>query len=196
MASADWTAVVLTGGTSSRLGGTDKTAVDLVDGRTSLDLILEALPDGVPAVVVGPAVPTDRATVFCREEPPLGGPVAALAAAMLLVRTPTVVLLAGDQPFAAQVAAMLAEEFDPAASDALVPLDVDGRRQPLCAAYSAVALRSAIEELGEVDGVSVRTLLERLRVAERPLTSDDAAHLLDIDTAEDLAAARRLARGH
>lgn len=195
MGAANWTAVVLTGGTSSRFGGSDKTAADVSAGRTSVDLILDELPSDVPVVVAGPAAHTNRPAVFCREHPPHGGPVAGLAAALARVSTPVIVLLAGDQPFAGRLAEVLASEFDPATSDALVPIDDSGRRQSLCAAYGVDAVRGGIERLGSVEGVSMRELLGHLNVVERPLSRGDLDSFVDIDTPDDLAAARRRAEG-
>ncbi|MFB9955140.1 ATP-binding cassette domain-containing protein [Cellulomonas denverensis] len=45
-------AVVLTGGTARRLGGVDKTGLD-IGGRAILDRLLHGLPAGMPVVVVG-----------------------------------------------------------------------------------------------------------------------------------------------
>ncbi|RKN46279.1 molybdenum cofactor guanylyltransferase [Micromonospora endolithica] len=120
-----YAAVVLAGGTARRMGGTDKPARP-VAGRPMRDRVLDAVPDADPRILVGPPVrPCDRTTagpdqpsagsdqqsvggstdalagvLVTREEPPGGGPVAALAAGLaLLPATSTVVaLLAADLP--------------------------------------------------------------------------------------------------
>ncbi|MFI6941467.1 DUF6457 domain-containing protein [Streptomyces sp. NPDC050418] len=72
-------AVVLAGGAGRRLGGVDKPAVQ-VGGRALLDRVLAACADARTTVVVAPPRPTVRPVVWTREEPPGGGPLAALAA--------------------------------------------------------------------------------------------------------------------
>ena len=72
--------VVLAGGESRRFGS-DKLAADL-DGRTLLDATLASVPAGLPVVVVGPARPVRRDVRFVREDPPGGGPAAALVAGL------------------------------------------------------------------------------------------------------------------
>jgi molybdopterin-guanine dinucleotide biosynthesis protein A len=71
--------------------------------------------------------------------------------------------------------------------DAVVPVDPEGNRQPLCAAYRTEALRSALAALGLLAGLPVRSLLRELDVMEWPVP---AAALADVDTAEQLTVAR------
>ncbi|MFC8502427.1 molybdenum cofactor guanylyltransferase [Pedococcus sp. NPDC057267] len=100
------TAVVLCGGTGRRFGG-DKTRADL-GGATVLDRLLDGLPGGWPVLCVGERRPTTREVTWLREDPPGGGPVAALAAALPHVTTPVLVALGGDMPYAAPAAPALA----------------------------------------------------------------------------------------
>lgn len=78
-------AIVLAGGTGRRMGGASKPDV-IVAGRRMLDHVLDELAaQKVPAVVVGPPdldVPLDSPTgvTLVREDPPLGGPAAGIAA--------------------------------------------------------------------------------------------------------------------
>ncbi|APU14361.1 MULTISPECIES: NTP transferase domain-containing protein [Actinoalloteichus] len=74
-------AVVLAGGGGRRLGGVHKPALT-AGGRTLLDRVLHALRGVRPVVVVGPTISTEVEVHWTREEPPLGGPVAALAAGL------------------------------------------------------------------------------------------------------------------
>ncbi|MDF4251785.1 DUF6457 domain-containing protein [Streptomyces sp. WMMB303] len=76
-----YTALVLAGGGARRLGGADKPAVT-VGGRTLLDRVLAACGDATATVVVGPRRPTCRPVLWAREEPPGGGPLAALQAGL------------------------------------------------------------------------------------------------------------------
>jgi hypothetical protein len=54
-------------------------------------------------------------------------------------------------------------------------------------------LRRAFRDLGQVQGISMRTLLSRLDVVELPAEWLPPDALVDIDTATDLVAARSLA---
>lgn len=199
---SEWAALVLTGGTSRRLGR-DKSVVT-VAGVTLLDRILETIPGDVPVVVVGPSPQRpSRPVRVTREIPPGGGPVAGIAAGLRLVDTPVVAVIAADMPFAGGFAARLARDLADAIAgrvvgpgssqpvpDALIPVDLEGQRQALCAAYRTSALKSAMTTQGDPAGRSVRSLLGALRVADVPAPADPGL-LLDVDTASDLSAARR-----
>lgn len=183
-----WTAVILTGGRSSRLGS-DK-AASAVGGRPLLQRVASAIPADVELVVCGPLPPFDLGRPFAllREDPPGGGPVAGVAAALPQVTTDVVVLLATDLPFLGSLPADLVQRLGD--GEALVAVDATGREQPLLAAYRTDALRRAVDDLGEVSGASMRRLLGGLRVDRyRPgaATVDPA---LDVDTPADLARAR------
>ncbi|MEU4744233.1 NTP transferase domain-containing protein, partial [Actinosynnema sp. NPDC023658] len=52
-AGPSWAAVVLAGGRGSRLGGVDKASL-VVDGRTLLDHVLDAVAAARQVIVVGP----------------------------------------------------------------------------------------------------------------------------------------------
>lgn len=91
-------AVILAGGAARRLAGADKPGL-LVGGVSLLDRVLGAVAGAGRIVVAGPTRPTRREVVWVREDPPGGGPVAGLAAALPRVRADVVVLLAADLPF-------------------------------------------------------------------------------------------------
>lgn len=186
--------VVLAGGTSARLGGGDKTALD-VGGRTILLGLLGGLP-AVPTVVVAPppASPPPAALAhvrWTREDPPGGGPAAGLAAgvAALPDGIDVVVALAGDQPFAATAVPRLvaALRADPAAG-AVLGVDADGRAQPLLAAYRATALARVLPHVRPGD--SMRTAVAEIT---RSFLSLVPAEHLDVDNSDDLALAREIA---
>ncbi|MEW2222699.1 DUF6457 domain-containing protein [Streptomyces sp. NPDC006990] len=63
------------------MDGADKPAVT-VGGRPLLDRVLAACGDAAATVVVGPRRPTCRPVLWAREEPPGGGPLAALQAGL------------------------------------------------------------------------------------------------------------------
>jgi molybdopterin-guanine dinucleotide biosynthesis protein A len=178
------TAVVLCGGAGRRFGG-DKTRADLA-GSPVLDHVLDGLPSDWPVVCVGEPRQTERPVRWCREDPPGGGPVAAIAAALPHVVSPVVVVLGGDMPYAAGPAPSLAHQLDEAPElEAVLGRDGDGRLQPLLAAYRTEALRAAVPQ--PAAGTPLMRLLDSLRTLVVALP-DGAA--LDVDTTEDLDRAR------
>lgn len=78
--------VVLTGGRGTRLGGRDKASLPF-DGVTALQRALTTI-GTVPTVVVGPHAPSASHIVVTREDPPLGGPAAGVAAAVAVLTGP------------------------------------------------------------------------------------------------------------
>src|SRR4051794_17332844 len=72
-----YAAVVLAGGRAARLGGQAKPQL-AVGGRPMLATVLAAVADAEPRVVVGPPQPVPGGVLVVREEPPRGGPGAAL----------------------------------------------------------------------------------------------------------------------
>ncbi|MCM9080699.1 MULTISPECIES: NTP transferase domain-containing protein [Streptomyces] len=187
-------AIVLAGGAARRLGGADKPALS-VGGRTLLDRVLDACPDARTTVVVGGRRATTRPVHWTREDPPGGGPVAALDAGLRRTTAELVLVLSADLPFLDRetVGALL----DAPGADGAMLRDADGRDQPLVAAYRAEPLRREIAllaaEHGTLTGLPLRALtaeLDLARVSSRPLAS------FDCDTWDDLAAARARIREH
>ena len=95
----DYAAVILAGGTAVRMDGVDKAGVEYA-GRTLLEHALAAVAGAVEVVVVGEPVPTSRPVTFVMEDPPRGGPAAAVLAGRdaLLAAPPYVAVLAVDMP--------------------------------------------------------------------------------------------------
>lgn len=185
-------AVVLTGGSGRRMDDPDKTS-RTVGGRRLVDLVLTACTGAGQLVVVGPETPLERSVVWTREQPPGGGPVAALRAGLAAVRADQVALLAGDLPFLTSYDIDLLRRLavPPAAGAVLV--DDAGREQWLAGVWRSQPLREA---LTEYEGSSMRGLLGPLR--PRPLavhTSTRPSPWLDCDTPEQLTHAERLAAG-
>jgi molybdopterin-guanine dinucleotide biosynthesis protein A len=174
-------AIVLAGGGAVRLGGADKAGIE-GGGRTLLEHALDALVDVDDVVVVGPEVRTDRPVTFRREDPPGGGPAAAVVAGLTgFVRLPArVVVLAVDMPW---VRSATVRRLRAAAEghDGAVLLDDDGRRQPLCGVYDTALLRAA--GAGDVHGMPVRELVRTLDVVTVAAAGEEAR---DIDTWADV----------
>jgi molybdopterin-guanine dinucleotide biosynthesis protein A len=118
-------AVIVAGGQGRRLGGRDKPAL-VVHGRALLDRALDAV-SGVPVVVVGPRRTLPAGVVGAAEDPPGGGPAAAVAAGFAalpeLPADAIVAVLAADLPgidastLARLCAALLAGSGDPDSAD-------------------------------------------------------------------------------
>jgi molybdopterin-guanine dinucleotide biosynthesis protein A len=183
-----WTAVVLTGGGSTRLGR-DKATV-LIGEHTALAHVLVGIPADVPVVVVGPDPATvGRAVTVCREDPPGGGPAAGLQAALAHISTRVAGVLATDMPFAGPVLERLVREL-PEGADGLLAVDATGRRQYLCAVYRTDVLRAVLS--GDVHNQAMHHVLQPLTLVEQVI--EDGDMLLDIDTPEDLHRAEERVR--
>jgi molybdopterin-guanine dinucleotide biosynthesis protein A len=185
-------AVVLAGGQGRRLGGVSKPAL-AIGGRRLLDIAVDAVAAADRTIVVGTDLPTYRPVERVTESPAGGGPVAAIAAALTLLRSTTVVVLAADLPFItpAAVDALVAGRTDAVAA---IAVDQSGRDQPLLACYDAAALWDALPS--DPQGASMRLLLETLAAAgriERLTLGGDPPVTWDLDTAADLSRAQELA---
>ncbi|MFC5219184.1 NTP transferase domain-containing protein [Streptomyces coerulescens] len=189
-------AVVLAGGAARRLGGVDKPGVS-VGGRPLLDRVLAACADARTTVVVAGPRPTARPVTWAREDPPGGGPLAALGAGLRHTSAESVVVLSADLPFLdeATVLRLLAALRDGDADGALLT-DADGRDQPLVAAYRASALRRELDALAEqhdgLTGLPLRRLTGALDLTRVP----DPVASFDCDTWDDIATARARIREH
>jgi molybdopterin-guanine dinucleotide biosynthesis protein A len=186
-----YTAVVLAGGRAARLGGQAKPQLE-VGGRTILAAVLAAVAGADRRVVVGPPQPVPDGVVLLREQPPGGGPVAALRAGLAAVQTDVVVLLAGDLPF---LTADLIEELRRRLTgDGVLVVDDTGRDQLLLGAWRTTALRAATADASgptSLRKVFAPLAVRRLHPAVAPGTPPP---WLDCDTPADLARARQLVR--
>lgn len=176
-------ALLLTGGASRRMGR-DKALID-IDGEPLAARTARVLAEVCePVLEVGPG----RTALRCvTEEPPGGGPLAALVAgSAALPDDGPILVVACDVPrLDAAVLRFLAEH--PGAST-VVP-EVDGRLQVLCARYGPAARAAAPQVLAD-GGRSMVALLERTayEVLDEAAWSAvvDAEVFGDLDTPEDL----------
>ncbi|MEU0283357.1 NTP transferase domain-containing protein [Streptomyces sp. NPDC088147] len=190
-------AIVLAGGAAKRLGGADKPGVR-VGGRSLLDRVLAACEGAARTVVVGSRRPTVRPVRWAREDPPGGGPVAALDAGVRCAEADTVLVLSADLPFLGEpTVRRLIETLGGTGREGALLTDADGRDQPLVAAYRAEPLRRELAllatEYGSLPGLPLRLLVQELdlaRVDADPLAS------FDCDTWEDISTARARIREH
>jgi molybdopterin-guanine dinucleotide biosynthesis protein A len=195
LGAAGFSGVLLAGGTAARMDGIDKASIEL-GGRTLLEICLDAFLDADEVVVVGPrTVRTTRPVTFTREDPPLGGPVAGLLTGvdMLLRPARLIGVLAVDMPrVSAYTFRRLREATEGTARghdggldgglDGAFLHDASGRRQ-LCGVLRADALSRVRPDLEGQHGMSLRTLLADLDLAEVAAIGEEAR---DIDTWADL----------
>ncbi len=179
-------AVVLAGGRGRRLGGVDKPALRLGE-RSLLDVALDAV-TGAPAVVVGPERPVPAWVTVVREDPPGGGPAAALVAGLValpaLPPDALVVVLAADLPAidAGTVRRLCGHVTGDVTGAVLV--DDRGRRQWLVGAWRHHALAQAAGRRSDWHDRPVRELLAPADPIE--VTGHEAA-TADVDTPDDWA---------
>jgi molybdopterin-guanine dinucleotide biosynthesis protein A len=178
--------IVLTGGSAARFQGADKASLE-VGGRSLLEHVLGALADVPEVVVVGDEVVTSRQVTFLREDPPGGGPAAGLLAGLSGFPRPPriIVVLAVDMPLV--TTSTVGRLVAAATGDGALLVDDGGRCQYLCAAYRTEALLAGAPPLDDQHGLSVRKLIEGLRLSEVPALGDEAQ---DVDTWDDLLALR------
>ena len=180
------TGIVLAGGRSDRFEDGDK-ALARIDGEPLLGRVVER---------VGRA--TDRVIVSCRDEQrdtfervcdgasvpvqfvvdpvPDGGPLVGLSAALEVVETAFVAVVACDMPGVDP--GFLDALFEYAADrDGAVPTLRDGYLQPLQAVYRVTALQDAIEACRSYRSPGPRTVIERLDV--RVLSPEQVERVTD-----------------
>ncbi|MER7477817.1 NTP transferase domain-containing protein [Streptomyces sp. NPDC126510] len=193
---AGYDAVVLAGGAARRLGGTDKPGVR-VGGRPLLDRVLAACATARTTVVVAAPRPTARPVTWAREDPPGGGPLAALDAGLRHTTAEYVAVLSADLPFLQEpTVGRLLSALRASGCDGVLLTDSTGRDQPLVAAYRAPRLREELALLTDRHGTLAGLPLRRL-TAELNLTRVlDPVASFDCDTWDDIATARARIREH
>jgi molybdopterin-guanine dinucleotide biosynthesis protein A len=163
MSDDDIEGFILAGGLSSRMGA-DKSQLRL-GGRTFVELAAVAL--GAVARVV--SVVGSRPGVGAHGLPVVRdvyegvGAIGGLHAALSACGARWAAVVSCDLPFAdggllARLASLRREE-----SEAVAPLQEDGRPQPLCALYAAAECRAVAEELIRAGELRPRALLRRVR---------------------------------
>lgn len=196
-------AIVLAGGKSSRLFGVPKARLEWRGStllQNTVDAVLKAGARRV--VVIGPDAPvSDARVLMAREDPPFGGPAAAVAAGMRALehlddpRGDQVLVFACDMPRVADAVSrlvgaghLLGDGDDGDGVDGAVVVDAAGMRQPLAALYSRSALAGAVDAArasSTLDGASMRALISSLDLIELP---DEIESTRDVDTWNDAAA--------
>jgi molybdopterin-guanine dinucleotide biosynthesis protein A len=185
-------AIVLAGGSARRLGGVDKPLLD-VGGVRLLDRVLAAVATAERRIVVGPRRELDAhgPVLWRREQPPGGGPVAAIAAALDAATAERVLVLAADLPEVAPAVPALLAALDGAPGAEVACLsEPDGHVNYLAAAWRTAALRRAVTACGDPSGSPARRLIGAAVMIE---VADPAGWGRDCDTWDELSEARRRA---
>lgn len=180
-------AIIIAGGRATRLGGIDKTAL-LYNGRTLLQCALDAVRNASQVAVVGFGIELAPAQGLSQtaENPPWGGPAAALAAGVHNLRlssVDTTVVIAADLPRVAEAVPLLLDALDALDDeyDGVVAVDSTGQRQHLLAVYRTAALRAAPAEAN----ASMRSVTAALNLRELVVPDHLCA---DVDTPLDAIA--------
>jgi len=159
---------ILVGGASSRMGQ-DKARLRF--GRlTAVELIGNAL-DSVTQTVTTVGWPEARLARFSNiQDLRLDwGPLAGIEAALRHAKSAHCLIVGCDFPFVtAKLFERLLEFMND--SDAVVPLQTDGRAQPLCAVYAAQACLTATADALAAEQHSPRALLDRVRTRYLPFS--------------------------
>lgn len=181
--------------------GTEKSAVT-IGGITMLERVAEALEDaGASAVTVvssrAPVEGFETVADVYRGRGALGG----IHAALKFSRSETVFIAGCDFPFLTpEFVRLLVDSFNDGAFDCVIPLQSDGREQPLAAVYSSGACLPASEALlsDPEASVAVRALLERVSAKHIPFEDyaflrGSSRILMNVNTPEELEAAESIA---
>lgn len=185
--------IVLAGGAGSRLRRTDPDGSTNADkpGRTVgdwplLEHILVAASAASRRIVVGPERGTSFGEPeFCREDPPLSGPVAALRAGLERVQQPTVFFLGTDVPFIGAGLELLRSSLAGSGAEAAALVDTSGRTNYLASLWRTEALAARLSGL-EAAHAPLKLLYTDAAVIRIP---DFDAVSSDCDTVEELGAA-------
>jgi molybdopterin-guanine dinucleotide biosynthesis protein A len=165
------------------------------DGQSLLQSTLAAV-DGARTVVVGPvaSVRLPAGVLTTREEPPFGGPVAAIAAGLRALavthaeRSGATIVLACDMPRVGEVVpVLLAALAGHPAFDGVIAVDETGHRQPLAAVYRSEPLAAALATLalrGSLRSRPMFRLIDELDLVSIAVPDGATA---DVDTWDDAA---------
>lgn len=166
------------------MNGVDKAAIDIF-GRSLLDRALAHWPAGASLFAVGMERPTELCVTWRLEEPPGGGPLAGIAAALPSITSDLVGLVAVDLPLLGPAVPDLlssAKRSFEGGEDGAWLCDLAGHPQPLAACVVTGSLAAAMPT--SPAGKSVRSVLETLSLSTVPVAD---VFLHDTDTWSDVA---------
>lgn len=187
----DCTAVVLSGGRGSRMGGCDKSALT-IGGERFLDRMQREL-CGFGELILSSNDPVmAEGTAFSAVPDHVAGqgPMGGIAASLEAAKFPHAFVTACDMPFfnGALVDFVLAAYNG---EDALICRTQDGKVHPLCGIYAKTCLPAFLESL-EKEHFKLIRLLEDLNCRILDIPGEYSRHFVNINTPQDLARAREL----
>lgn len=185
------TAIVLCGGRATRLGGVEKPLADL-GGQPLVRHVLERLAPQVDAVVLAGASAQSYRCFGHRlvaDSAPSQGPLGGIVSALAVVATPWVLTAPADTPFLpTNLVAKLAAACPGHGAAVAV---AGGRRQNLSLLLDATRAAS-LAAFFAAGGRAIHRWLDANRV---PTVAFPAADFLNVNTAAELRAARRMLAG-
>lgn len=169
------------------MGGADKPALT-VAGSTLLARALDAVPQASPLVVVGPRRDVAREVVWTAEEPPGGGPLAALDAGLTALvetgRPEFVAVLASDYPNVTEWTVQRLIRAVRGGASGAVLVDEQGAPQWLLGVWRTDVLQERMPT--HVRDRPLRAVLSQVEPVLVPAAGSEA---VDVDTPEDLRGA-------
>lgn len=178
---SSWDALILAGGTSSRMAH-DKASL-VIAGETMLARSVNAASQAKTIVVSGLEQALPHPVVWSLEDPPFSGPVAAIVEALPLISSEWVVIIPCDLAHPEEVVAELTAHNTGA--DALIARDPEGHIQWLTARVKTEALSRAVTALESSD-IPVRNLFAEMNIEFVDAPSTFPAIWEDMDTPEEL----------
>ena len=191
---------ILVGGASRRMGK-DKAAV-VIDDATCLERVATALSAAVASMsLVGARRSYDGVSLEnVPDVHPGWGALGGIHAALSTTKKDWALIVACDLPFVTPELFQRLKSFIAEGLDAIVPIQSDGRPQPLCALYRRRTCLPEIEALIAAGEHTPRALLakvstRRVEFAELKDLPGAEHFFLNLNTVEDLEAAKKLFRG-
>lgn len=185
-------AYILTGGQSSRMG-TPKARLK-IGGYSFVEIAARALGAVSEDIkIVGGVIRESDEWATIPDVVTCGarGPLVGIYSALSDCSSAWAFVLACDMPFvSADLIAYLAS-VDRVGFDAVVPMQANGRAQPICALYRRATCLAAADELIRGEDRSLHALLERIRVRPVPFSSfemiaNSKDPFMNVNTPEDL----------
>lgn len=168
-------AFILIGGRSSRMGR-DKATLE-IGGKTFVERARDTISNAFPASAITlvaarlDQVSNDLPVIvdIHKDRGPLGG----LDAALKHSTEDCAFILACDMPLVTETSLQFLASFIDGDHDAVVPIQPDGRLQPLCAFYRVAACQSVVNEmLSSTDTLATAAIFDRVRTCTVQVSGD------------------------
>ncbi|MDQ3687511.1 MAG: molybdenum cofactor guanylyltransferase [Acidobacteriota bacterium] len=188
---------ILAGGASSRMG------IDKAHLRLGERTLVERIAAALSAIAVRVAVVSSKPDAGAWGLPVMRdvhhglGAMGGLHAALSAGQTAWVAVVSCDLPFVTGELFARLTTYAGQSCDAVVPMQTDGRMQPLCALYRRAACLKVVEDLIQSGELRPRVLVRRVRT--RVVTTDELSDVsgatrffINVNTPEDYSRAQAL----